>query len=147
MTAIASTLSHRRGRPRLSTSETRGVRWLLTGIVLAFLALVLFVPLVAVFYEAFRKGFGAYLAALHTPDALSAMRLTLFAALIAVICNAIFGVAAAWAIAKVAFRDRQEVRDLTSRRAVPPQSAGVKPVLQARRRHRRARSVGRRGRT
>jgi sulfate transport system permease protein len=130
MTAIASTLSHRRGRPRLSTSETRGVRWLLTGIVLAFLALVLFVPLVAVFYEAFRKGFGAYLAALHTPDALSAMRLTLFAALIAVICNVIFGVAAAWAIAKFEFRGKQLLVTLVDLPfAVSPVVSGLIYVL------------------
>jgi len=130
MTAIASTLNHRRGRPRLSTSETRGVRWLLTGIVLAFLALVLFVPLVAVFYEAFRKGFGAYLAALHTPDALSAMRLTLFAALIAVVCNVIFGVAAAWAIAKFEFRGKQLLVTLVDLPfAVSPVVSGLIYVL------------------
>ena len=60
-------------------------------------------PLIVVFYEALRKGWDAYLAALVDPDALSAIRLTLTAALISVPLNLVFGLAAAWCIAKFDF--------------------------------------------
>ena len=73
------------------------------GAAAAYLVLFLFVPLAAVFTEALRKGFGVYLAAISEPDALSAIRLTLIAAAIAVPLNLVFGVAAAWAIAKFDF--------------------------------------------
>ena len=73
---------------------------------MAFLALFLFVPLVSVFYEALKKGFDVYLAAVTEPDALSAIQLTLTAAAIAVPLNLIFGVAAAWAVAKFEFRGK-----------------------------------------
>lgn len=92
-------------RPRHLT-EPRAVRWLLTGLALAFLVLFLFLPLVVVFTEALRKGIGAYLAALGDPVALSAVRLTLITAAIVVPLNAIFGVAAAWAIAKFDFKGK-----------------------------------------
>lgn len=82
------------------------VRWLLIGVALLFLGLMLFVPLAAVFWEALRKGFGPYLEALAEPDAVSAIRLTLLTAAIAVPCNLVFGVAAAWAIAKFEFRGK-----------------------------------------
>ena len=68
--------------------------------------LFLVLPLVAVFVEALRKGVGAYLAALVEPDALAAIRLTLLVAAIAVPLNLVFGVAAAWAIAKFEFRGK-----------------------------------------
>ncbi|HLU76360.1 MAG TPA: sulfate ABC transporter permease subunit CysW [Burkholderiales bacterium] len=93
-------------RRRSATTEHPLIRWLLTGIALAFLALFLLMPLVAVFYEALSKGFAAYLAALIEPDALAAIRLTLIAAAIAVPLNLVFGVAAAWAIAKFEFRGK-----------------------------------------
>jgi sulfate transport system permease protein len=79
------------------------VRWLLTALALAFLGLILFVPLAAVFWEALSKGLATYLAALGEPDALSAIRLTLLIAAIAVPCSVVFGVAAAWAVAKFDF--------------------------------------------
>ncbi|HET6468307.1 MAG TPA: sulfate ABC transporter permease subunit CysW, partial [Geminicoccaceae bacterium] len=79
------------------------VRWLLTGVALAFLTLFLFMPLVVVFGEALRGGIGAYLASIAEPDALAAIRLTLLAAAIAVPLNLVFGLAAAWAIAKFEF--------------------------------------------
>ena len=69
--------------------------------------LFLLLPLVAVFAEALRKGWSVYLAALVEPDALSAIRLTLLTAAIAVPLNLVFGVAAAWAIAKFDFRGKQ----------------------------------------
>lgn len=92
-------------RPRHLT-EPLAVRWLLTGLALAFLVLFLFLPLAVVFTEALRKGIGACLEALGDPVALSAIRLTLVTAAIVVPLNAIFGVAAAWAIAKFDFKGK-----------------------------------------
>jgi len=92
-------------RPR-HLSEPRVVRWLLTGAALAFLVLFLFLPLVVVFAEAFRKGLGVYLTAIQDPVALSAIRLTLLVTVLVVPLNATFGVAAAWAIAKFDFRGK-----------------------------------------
>ena len=79
------------------------VRWTLIGIALAFLGIFIVVPLAAVFFEALRKGGGAYCAALRDPMAWAAIRLTLVAAGSAVTLNVIFGVTAAWAIAKFDF--------------------------------------------
>ncbi|VVS97332.1 sulfate ABC transporter permease subunit CysW [Rhizobium sp. EC-SD404] len=79
---------------------------ILIGIALIFMALVLVVPLVAVFTEALRNGLGAALAALREPDALAAIKLTLLVAAIAVPLNLVFGVAAAWAIAKFEFKGK-----------------------------------------
>jgi sulfate transport system permease protein len=75
----------------------------LIGVVLVFLGLFLVVPLAAVFSEALGKGAAAYVAAFREPDALAAIRLTLLTAAIAVPLNLMFGVAAAWAIAKFEF--------------------------------------------
>jgi len=86
--------------------EPAAVRWLLIGSALAFLVLFLFLPLAAVFHEALKKGWDVYVAAIAEPDALAAIRLTLLAALIAVPLNTVFGVAAAWAIAKFDFRGK-----------------------------------------
>jgi sulfate transport system permease protein len=89
-----------------STGESALARRLLIGIALAFIALMLVLPLVAVFTEALSKGIGAYLAAIVEPDARSAIRLTLLVAAIAVPLNLVFGLAAAWAIAKFEFRGK-----------------------------------------
>ena len=78
----------------------------LVGVALAFLTLFLFVPLAAVFYEALKKGFSVYLEAIREPDAISAIKLTFIAAIIAVPLNLVFGVAAAWTIAKFDFRGK-----------------------------------------
>lgn len=75
-------------------------------IALAFAFLFLLVPLAVVFTEAFRKGWQVYALAISDPDALSAIRLTLMTAAIAVPANLIFGVAASWAIAKFEFRGK-----------------------------------------
>jgi sulfate transport system permease protein len=83
------------------------VRVALIAVALGFLTLFLFVPLGAVFYEALKKGFRTYFAAITESDALVAIRLTLFAALIAVPLNALFGLAAAWSITKFEFRGKQ----------------------------------------
>lgn len=84
-------------------TEPFGVRVVLTTVALAFLALFLVVPLLAVFLQAFAKGGAAYLASIGDAAALSALRLTLLTAAIAVPLNVVFGVAAAWAIAKFDF--------------------------------------------
>ena len=86
-----------------ATTEPALVRWTLIGVVLVFLGLFLAVPLAAVFSEALGKGVAAYFAAFREPDALAAIRLTLLTAAIAVPVNLLFGVAAAWAIAKFEF--------------------------------------------
>ena len=92
------------GAPRAkATTEPRLVRWLLTSAAFGFLILVLVIPLVSVFAQALAKGLPVYLEAIHEPDALSAARLTLLIAAIAVPANLVFGVAAAWAIAKFDF--------------------------------------------
>ena len=86
-----------------TTTEPRVVQALLTAIAVGFLALFLVVPLLAVFAEALDKGWAAYVAALREPMAVSALRLTLLTAGIAVPLNLLFGLAAAWAIAKFDF--------------------------------------------
>ena len=78
----------------------------LITIALAFSLLFLLIPLAVVFTEAFRKGWQTYLLSISDPDALSAIRLTLITAAIAVPANLIFGVAASWAIAKFDFRGK-----------------------------------------
>jgi sulfate transport system permease protein len=100
--AVTSRLNRPQATPR-ATHDPRWVRWLLIAAALCFLALFLFVPLTAVFTEAFRKGLGPYLAAFRSADALSAIRLTLTVAAIAVPLNLVFGLAASWAIAKFNF--------------------------------------------
>ena len=98
--------AQRRLAPRRAREEPAWVRLALIFIALAFLLLFLFAPLAAVFAGAFRKGWEAYIAAIVEPDAWSAIKLTLLAAGIAVPLNLIFGVAAAWAIAKFEFRGK-----------------------------------------
>jgi sulfate transport system permease protein len=85
------------------TTEPAAVRWLLTAIALVFLTLFLFVPLAAVFSQAFEKGLAVYLTALREQDTVAAIKLTLLVAFIAVPLNLVFGVAASWAIAKFSF--------------------------------------------
>jgi sulfate transport system permease protein len=89
-----------------ATSERTSSRLALTVAAVAFLALFLVLPLVSVCFEALRQGVGAYVAALADPDAAAAIRLTLTVAAIAVPLNAVFGVAAAWAITKYEFRGK-----------------------------------------
>lgn len=91
---------------RQATRETPLVKWTILGLSLTFFAVFLLMPLLAVFVEALRKGWETYLIALTDSDALSAVKLTLLAAVIAVPLNLVFGVAAAWAIAKFEFRGK-----------------------------------------
>lgn len=113
-----------------ATSEPVWVRWALIATVLLFLSLFLIVPLAAVFTEALRKGFDTYITALADPDALSSIKLTLIAAAIAVPLNLVFGVAAAWAIAKFEFRGKSILITLIDLPfAVSPVIAGLIYVL------------------
>ena len=115
---------------RVSTTESPWVRRSLTGIALAFLLLFLVLPLAAVFTEALRKGAGAYFEALKEPDAWSAIRLTLITAAIAVPLNLVFGVAAAWCIAKYEFRGKAFLTTLVDLPfSVSPVVAGLIYVL------------------
>jgi sulfate transport system permease protein len=91
---------------RRPVTEPLAVRVLLTTIALAFLTLFLLVPVAVVFSEAFKKGWEVYRASITDPEALSAIRLTLLTAAIAVPLNTIFGLAAAWAIAKFQFKGK-----------------------------------------
>ena len=110
--------------------EPSWVRVLLVTVALAFLTLFLFVPLVAVFAEAFKKGGQAYLAAITDPDAVSAIKLTLIAAVISVPLNLVFGVAAAWSIAKFEFRGKSILLTLIDLPfSVSPVIAGLIYVL------------------
>jgi sulfate transport system permease protein len=113
-----------------ATKEPAWVRWLLISVALAFLGLFLFLPLVSVFYEAFKKGADVYFAAIVEPDALSAVKLTLIAAVIAVPLNLVFGVSAAWAIAKFDFRGKSFLLTLIDLPfSVSPVIAGLIYVL------------------
>jgi len=113
-----------------ATTEVAWVRLALIAIALAFLTLFLFVPLVTVFYEAFKKGWDVYLAAILEPDARSAIALTLLAAAISVPANLLFGVSAAWAIAKFDFRGKNLLLTLIDLPfSVSPVIAGLIYVL------------------
>jgi sulfate transport system permease protein len=91
---------------RDARSEPFLAKWLIIGFALAFISLFIVLPLVVVFTEALWRGFATYLKALTEPEALSAIRLTLTVAAISVSLNLIFGVCAAWAVAKFDFRGK-----------------------------------------
>lgn len=91
------------GKSGSKVTEPAAIRYLLIAVALAFLALFLLLPLAAVFVQALEKGWEAYLAALHEPDTLSSIWLTLLTAAICVPLNLFFGIVAAWAIAKFTF--------------------------------------------
>ncbi len=113
-------------RPR----EPRAVQLVLIGLALAAIGLFLIVPLAAVFVEAFRNGTGAWLAAVSDPDARHAVKLTLLVAAIAVPVNAVFGLAAGWALGKFRFPGRSLVLTLVDLPfAVSPIVAGLVFVL------------------
>lgn len=88
---------------RSPTTEARSVRGILIAIAMMFLGVFLGFPLVVVFVEAFRGGIGTFIGSLAEPDTLAAIRLTLLIAAISVPANLVFGVCAAWAIAKYEF--------------------------------------------
>ncbi|MDB5580886.1 MAG: cysW [Bradyrhizobium sp.] len=113
-----------------AVSEGRLLRWLLIGTAVAFLALFLVLPLAAVFVEALRKGIDPVLASFSDEDTLSAIYLTLLVAVIAVPLNLVFGVAAAWAIAKFEFRGKSVLISLIDLPfSVSPVVSGLTYVL------------------
>jgi sulfate transport system permease protein len=115
---------------RAVTADRPAVRAVLIATALAFLGLFLLLPLLAVFVEALRQGLGAYLSGITEPDALAAIRLTLLVAAIAVPLNLIFGIAAAWAIAKFEFTGKSLVTTLIDLPfSVSPVIAGLIYVL------------------
>jgi sulfate transport system permease protein len=113
-----------------ATGESPVVRWVLTGVALVFLGLTLVLPLVLVLHEALARGIDVFVAAVREPDALSAARLTLLIAAIVVPVNLVFGVAAAWCIAKFEFRGKSLLITLIDLPfAVSPVIAGMIFVL------------------
>nr|WP_116606457.1 sulfate ABC transporter permease subunit CysW [uncultured Albidiferax sp.] len=117
-------------RAQAGTTEAAWVRTTLLSVALVFLFLFLVLPLAAVFTEAFRKGAGAYFEALREPDAWDAIKLTLLATSIAVPLNLVFGVAAAWAIAKYEFWGKSFLTTLVDLPfSVSPVVAGLVYVL------------------
>jgi sulfate transport system permease protein len=131
MTPAATTFqTPRRAGHRHSTTESLFVRRLLIAVALAFLSLFLFIPVVFVFTQAFARGTGFYFETLRDPDALSAIKLTFTAAAIAVPLNCVFGVAAAWAIAKFDFPGKNILLTLIDLPfSVSPVIAGLAYVL------------------
>jgi sulfate transport system permease protein len=99
-------LEDRATRPGRDTIVSHLARWILIGLSLAFLAALLFAPLAAVFAMALEKGIAAYLLSFIDPDARAAIRLTLTVAIIVVPLNTLFGITAAWALAKFEFRGK-----------------------------------------
>ena len=112
MASVATTLAPARSRSTrfeesAAAREPALAKWIIIAVSLTFFVTFLVLPLLAVFSEALRKGWAAYVAAITQPDALSSIRLTLLAAAIAVPLNVFFGIAAAWAVAKHDFRGKQ----------------------------------------
>ncbi|MBP7373298.1 MAG: sulfate ABC transporter permease subunit CysW [Opitutaceae bacterium] len=132
---MAAATTSRLARPAVLAGPRlhRDPVWLrrtLIGLALAFLALFLLLPLAAVFAEALRRGLGAYFAAFRDADALAAIRLTFLATAIAVPANLLFGVAAAWAIAKFEFPGKSVLLTLIDLPfAVSPVISGLIYVL------------------
>ncbi len=114
----------------VAAHEPLWVRRLLIGITVVFLAGLLIAPLVLIFAQAFSRGWSTYLGALTDPYALSAIRLTLLAAAVAVPLNVAFGIAAAWCIGKFEFRGKGILTSLIDLPfAVSPVVAGLVFVL------------------
>lgn len=117
-------------RIEAGTTESVWVKNGLIALALAFVGLFLVLPLVAVFAQAARNGWQAYWLALQEPDAWAAIRLTLMTAAIAVPLNLVFGVAAAWAIAKYEFKGKAFLTTLVDLPfSVSPVVAGLIYVL------------------
>jgi sulfate transport system permease protein len=110
--------------------DPRWLRWSLLGLAFLFLGLFVGLPLAAVFVEAFRKGAAAYLAAIRDPETISAIKLTLLTAAISVPANLVFGIAAAWLIAKYRFPGKKALLTLIDLPfSVSPVIAGLIFVL------------------
>ena len=135
MASVAPTFAAARSRSTrfeesAAAREPALVKWIIIAVSLTFFVTFLVLPLLAVFSEALRKGWAAYVAAITQPDALSSIRLTLLAAAIAVPLNVLFGIAAAWAVAKHDFRGKQLLITLIDLPfSVSPVIAGLVYVL------------------
>ena len=127
-TDTTAELRARRGRRPAGSAAL--ARLLLIVLALGFLTLFVALPLIVVFVQSLAKGFGAYLAAISNPMAWSAIKLTLLVALIAVPLNVVFGLTAAWAIAKFEFRGKSTLITLIDLPfAVSPVIAGLVFIL------------------
>jgi len=127
-TALAAPLPNT--HPATAAAESALVRRILIGVALTFLAVFLFVPLAFVFFEGLKKGWDVYVAAIVEPDAVSAILLTLLVAAIAVPANVVFGIAAAWSIAKFSFPGKSVLTTLIDLPfSVSPVIAGLIYVL------------------
>jgi sulfate/thiosulfate transport system permease protein len=116
--------------PRLATDEPQWVRRCLIALALIYLTFFLFMPLITVFVQAFSSGWKVYVAAITEPTALAAIKLTLLVVAISVPLNVLFGLTAAWAIAKFQFRGKQVLITLIDLPfAVSPVVAGLIFVL------------------
>jgi sulfate transport system permease protein len=104
MSAAPSAKSVRNPQP--VRTEPPAVRWTIITIALTFLSLFIVLPLITVFEQAFSRGWDLYVAAITEPDAVHAIKLTLMAAVIAVVLNIVFGITMAWAVAKFEFRGK-----------------------------------------
>ncbi len=115
---------------RDATREPRWVRNILISIALIFFLSCLILPLILVFVEAFKEGIAVYFQALINPDTLSAVKLTLLTAVIAVPLNVVFGIAAAWCVAKYQFRGKSILTTIIDMPfSVSPVIAGLMLVL------------------
>jgi sulfate transport system permease protein len=118
------------GRHAISNSDPPLLRWSLIAVTLVFLGLFIALPLAVVLTQAFGKGWSAYWEAIRTPDAISAIKLTLVASAIAVLANVAFGLAVSWAIAKFRFPGKNLLITLIDAPlAVSPVIAGLVFVL------------------
>jgi sulfate/thiosulfate transport system permease protein len=116
--------------PRDEIGEGRSVRFVLIGVAIAFLAAVLLLPLVVVFTEGLRKGLDTFLNTFTDADALSAVRLSLLVAAIAVPFNIVFGIAASWAVTKFNFKGKSLLLTLIDLPfSISPVIAGLVYVL------------------
>ncbi len=119
--------------PPAGSSRGKEKTWVkptLIGIAIGYLAVILFIPTVNVFYQAFKKGFEPFLSNLTSPDFLSAAKLTLLIALIVVPINTVFGLCAAWVIGRNKFRGRTLLISLLDVPfAISPVVAGLMIVL------------------
>ena len=125
-----TTLTLPAARVAIRATESPLVRRALIAGALVFLVAFLFLPLAFIFWSALRKGWGVYLAAITDPDAISAIQLTLLCTAIAVPANLVFGIAAAWAIAKFDFPGKSALVTLIDLPfSVSPVIAGLIYVL------------------
>ncbi len=106
MPGVTKTLRAGRSASRRGTEERPLTKWLLISTALVFTAVFLLLPLANVFSQALSNGFAYYWRSLSNPDSLSAIRLTLFVAAVSIPFNVVFGLAAAWAVAKFEFRGK-----------------------------------------